>query len=59
VRAVSALGESLGMTTIAEGVETEEQLTQISAQGCRQVQGFLTGRPINAQAVHDLIQAPL
>ena len=56
VRAVSALGESLGMTTIAEGVETEEQLTQIFEQGCRQVQGFLTGRPMNAEAVSALIQ---
>jgi diguanylate cyclase (GGDEF)-like protein len=56
VRAISALGESLGMTTIAEGVETEEQLTQILDQGCRQVQGFLTGRPMTAESVRDLIQ---
>jgi EAL domain-containing protein (putative c-di-GMP-specific phosphodiesterase class I) len=56
VRAVSALGESLGMTTIAEGVETQEQLTQISEQGCRQVQGYLTGRPMDSEAVLALIQ---
>lgn len=59
VRAVSALGQSLGMTIIAEGVETEEQLTEIFEQGCRQVQGFLTGRPMNADAVKLLIHQSL
>lgn len=48
VRAVTALGESLGIMTIAEGVETESQLLQIAADGCRQVQGYLTGRPVPA-----------
>jgi len=48
VRAVTALGKSLGMTTIAEGVETESQLRQITEDGCRQVQGYLTGRPLGA-----------
>lgn len=48
VRAVTALGESLGIMIIAEGVETESQLLQIAADGCRQVQGYLTGRPVPA-----------
>ena len=46
VRAVTALGDSLGIETIAEGVETESQLAQISLDGCKQVQGYLTGRPV-------------
>ena len=50
VRAVTALGESLGMVTIAEGVETEQQLRQITKDGCQQVQGYLTGRPISAES---------
>lgn len=49
VRAIVALGTSLGMTTIAEGVETETQLTQITYDGCQQVQGYLTGRPVSAE----------
>lgn len=55
VRAVTALGESLGMVTIAEGVETENQLLQITKDGCKQVQGFLTGRPLSTDDVAALI----
>lgn len=55
VRAVTALGQSLGMVTIAEGVETPEQLARIAQDGCQQVQGFLTGRPLTAEAAADLV----
>ena len=40
VRAVSQMGASLGMSTTAEGVETEGQLNAIRAEGCTEVQGF-------------------
>jgi diguanylate cyclase (GGDEF)-like protein len=46
VRAVARLGASLGMMTTAEGVETEDQLAAIRAEGCSHVQGYLTGRPM-------------
>ncbi|AXV18319.1 diguanylate cyclase (plasmid) [Neorhizobium sp. SOG26] len=55
VRAVTALGKSLGMMTIAEGVETESQLELIARDGCAQVQGYLTGRPLAADAAAELI----
>jgi diguanylate cyclase (GGDEF)-like protein len=55
VRAVTALGQSLGMVTIAEGVETPEQLARIARDGCQQVQGFLTGRPLTAEAAAQLV----
>jgi diguanylate cyclase (GGDEF)-like protein len=55
VRAVTALGQSLGMVTIAEGVETEQQLARITRDGCQQVQGFLTGRPLTPEAARKLI----
>jgi len=50
IRAVTALGNSLGIATIVEGVETEEQLAQVRAEGCTEVQGYLTGRPMDAAA---------
>jgi diguanylate cyclase (GGDEF)-like protein/PAS domain S-box-containing protein len=45
VRAVVNLGAGLGVTVTAEGVETNEQLTQLRNVGCVQVQGYLLGRP--------------
>lgn len=40
VRAVIGLGVSLGIATTAEGVETQEQLDRVRAEGCSDVQGF-------------------
>ncbi|MFO1127438.1 MAG: bifunctional diguanylate cyclase/phosphodiesterase [Rhodospirillales bacterium] len=57
VRAVVALGRSLGMLSLAEGVESEAQLQALRAEGCRQVQGFLTGRPMPASAVGPFLAA--
>ncbi|KVU54397.1 putative bifunctional diguanylate cyclase/phosphodiesterase [Burkholderia cepacia] len=51
VCAVADLGKRLGVTTVAEGVETEEQLACITDAGCREVQGFLIGKP--APGEHD------
>lgn len=50
VRAVAALGRGLGVLTTAEGVETESQLESVRAEGCEEVQGFHTGRPLSAAA---------
>ena len=48
IRAIAGLGKSLGMTTIAEGVETPEQMQRIRAEGCTDVQGYLISRPVPA-----------
>ncbi|UHC19527.1 EAL domain-containing protein [Methylobacterium currus] len=48
IRAVAGLGKSLGMTTVAEGVETPEQLQRIRLEGCTDVQGYLISKPIAA-----------
>ena len=45
VRSVASLAGTLGMTTTAEGVETEEQLERLRQAGCTEVQGFLFDRP--------------
>jgi len=46
VRTIISLGQSLGITTTAEGVETAEQRLALSIQGCDQMQGFLLSRPL-------------
>ncbi len=57
IRAIAAMGASLGMATIAEGVETSEELAQIRAEGCDAVQGYLFSRPVPASELPTLIAA--
>jgi diguanylate cyclase (GGDEF)-like protein len=45
VKAVVALGRDIGVPTLAEGVETAEQLALLRGMGCDAVQGFLIGKP--------------
>jgi diguanylate cyclase len=45
IRAVLALGKSLGIPVLAEGIETHDQLALLAGEGCDEVQGFLLGRP--------------
>jgi diguanylate cyclase (GGDEF)-like protein len=45
IRAIVELGHSLGLSIVAEGIETEEQFQKVRDAGCTQIQGYLTGRP--------------
>jgi diguanylate cyclase (GGDEF)-like protein len=56
IRAVMRLGSSLGMITTAEGVETEEQLDLLRAEGCMQVQGFLFSKAVPAAEIPILLR---
>jgi EAL domain-containing protein (putative c-di-GMP-specific phosphodiesterase class I) len=51
VAAILAVSESLTLDVIAEGVETEAQLQALRKLRCRQVQGYLTGRPQAAAVI--------
>jgi EAL domain-containing protein (putative c-di-GMP-specific phosphodiesterase class I) len=55
VSAVVGLGQSLGMETTAEGVETDEELRIVREQGCGEVQGYLFSPPVSASAASELI----
>lgn len=57
IRAVAELGASLGMTTVAEGVETEEQVEILARLGCRQVQGCLVSPPRPASEIAQMLPA--
>lgn len=49
VKAIADLGKRLGVTTVAEGVETEAHLARVLEEGCTEVQGFVYGRPIPSE----------
>ncbi len=51
VRAVTDLAKSLGIATVAEGVETVEHLGRVRAAGCDAVQGYLISRPVRLQSL--------
>ena len=51
VRAIATLGDGLGMSTLAEGIETEEELASVRSDGCLSVQGYLFGK---AGPAHEL-----
>ncbi|RRA50496.1 EAL domain-containing protein [Acidipila sp. EB88] len=57
VGALVGLGQSLGITTIAEGVETEEQASLLLYLGCDVVQGYFYGRPQPANHIRGFIDA--
>jgi diguanylate cyclase (GGDEF)-like protein/PAS domain S-box-containing protein len=56
VRTILMLAESLGMTTTAEGVETDDQRTLLKAIGCHEMQGFLFSRAVPADAAVQLMR---
>ena len=57
VRAVAELGHSLGMTVVAEGVETADQLAHLRAANCDAAQGYLLSRPMPEADAHRFLAA--
>lgn len=53
IRAVLALGKSLQIPVLAEGIETQGQLSLLSTEGCDEAQGFLLGRPAPLDVIVD------
>ncbi len=59
VRAVLALTHDLGLDTVAEGVETEQQRQLLVELGCSSLQGYLFSRPVSAADLHDACRPSL
>ena len=56
VRAITRLGENLGIATTAEGVETVQQFARIRREGCTEVQGYFISPPQPANEVEALLR---
>lgn len=59
VSAIISMADSLGMQTIAEGVETAGQLDFLRSEGCAEVQGYYYSRPVPAQQFQQLLEQGL
>ncbi|RDE24832.1 EAL domain-containing protein [Motiliproteus coralliicola] len=54
---ILAMGRRLGLKVIAEGVETEEQAEFLRWHGCDEFQGYLYGRPMDAEKIEQLLRS--
>jgi EAL domain-containing protein (putative c-di-GMP-specific phosphodiesterase class I) len=59
VLAIAGLAKHLGIATTAEGVETRQQLQQVKALGCSEMQGFLFSPPRRIAELTQLVRARL
>lgn len=57
VRTIILLAHSLGMTAIAEGIESEDQYTKLKELDCEQGQGFLFYKPVSAHQIEELLKS--
>jgi diguanylate cyclase (GGDEF)-like protein len=56
VRAIITLARQMGLKTVAEGVESEQQLRQLREIGCEFMQGFFLARPLRPEAAYSLLR---
>ena len=55
LRSVAALGETLNMPVLAEGIENPAQLSIVAREGCSAIQGYLIGKPSRTLADHSQV----
>jgi len=58
VKAIVEIGHALGLSTVAEGIETLAQLQRLQALGCDLGQGYLLARPLDREVMADLVRRP-
>src|SRR5213075_3038365 len=56
-QAIISMGKALGMTVVAEGVETIEQQTFLREHVCDEIQGFLFSKPVPSERLAELLRS--
>nr|WP_313370914.1 EAL domain-containing protein [Achromobacter animicus] len=56
IRGIVALARSLGMKTVAEGVEQQHQADELKDVGCDSIQGYLVSRPLDSDAFAEFMR---
>ena len=56
VRMIITLANNLGLKVIAEGVETQEQLTYLLLSQCDQIQGYYFSKPVGAEEFEEMLR---
>ena len=59
VNAIIAMGRSLHMRVVAEGIETRGQSTYLQSSGCTEGQGYYFGKPVDALAFEAMLKTPV
>lgn len=59
VRAIIQMSRSLGLTVVAEGVESIEQVAWLKREGCERAQGYYYYKPMDAQSTVEVLKQPL
>jgi EAL domain-containing protein (putative c-di-GMP-specific phosphodiesterase class I) len=59
IGAIASLGASLKKTVVAEGIETQEQMTLVRDQGCQEGQGYLFGKAMPADVIITYFEQPM
>jgi EAL domain-containing protein (putative c-di-GMP-specific phosphodiesterase class I) len=57
VEAIIAMGHALGMSVLAEGVETERQFRFLADRGCDYIQGYYLSRPVTFEMIINMLEA--
>jgi EAL domain-containing protein (putative c-di-GMP-specific phosphodiesterase class I) len=57
-QAMTQMGKTLGLTVVAEGVETTEQLQMLQLMGCDEIQGFIASPPLPTDAASQMLGGP-
>ena len=57
-QAMTQMGKTLGLTVVAEGVETTEQLQLLQLMGCDEIQGYIASPPVPTDEALQMLEAP-